>query len=357
MKAHLIVVALVLAACAGTKSAPPPKAAAAPDSNQPGVSALELAAQAEVRNSTERVFQIAPFDPQPALGPMTAKVKIEVCSDFQCPFCARLVPTVHDLAENYGELVRIVWRNCPLPFHEHALPAAEAAVEVFGQAGDKGFWAFHNALFEHQDKLDVEGLVGLAKGIEGVNAEQVRAALADHRHAARIQKELQGLVDSGAAAGGFGTPATFVNGRLIAGAQPYQAFESAVEAALQETPEHYAQALADSQAAYPMARARHILIQYKGSQGADAKITRSKDEAKALASKLHGRIVQEHADIATLARENSDCPSAPDGGELGRFTRGELVPEFEAVLFTLAPGQISSVVETPFGYHIILRED
>ncbi len=366
MKAHLrpvhalsLCVALISTACMSTKAKEPPKSASDAHEEEPssGVSQLELAAQEAVQNSTERIFVIAPMDKQPALGAENAKVRIEVCSDFQCPFCARIVPTVHDLAENYGELVRIVWRNCPLPFHEHALPAAEAAFEVFSQAGDKAFWAYHDALFQHQESLDLEGLVQKAKAIEGVDAEQVRAALTDHRHAPHIQLELQQLVDSGAAAGGFGTPATFINGRLIQGAQPYESFEQAVERALQETPEARVQAEQASVEAFPMARVRHILIQYTGAQGADTKVKRTKEEAQALAQDLHKRIVMDHADMAALAREKSDCPSAPDGGELGRFTRGELVPEFENVLFAMAPGQISSVVETPFGFHIILRED
>lgn len=107
-----------------------------------------------------------------------------------------------------------------------------------------------------------------------------------------------------------------------------------------------------------MARARHILLQYVGSEGADpSKVKRTKDEARALAQQLHKQLLEGKSDIAQLAREKSDCPSAPDGGELGRFTRGELVPQFEEVLFTMAPGQMSSVVETPFGFHIILREE
>src|SRR3954454_17105145 len=123
MKAHLIFAALlVLTACVSTKPKEAPKAAnTAPGQEQaPGVSQLELAAQAAAQSSVERVYVLAPMDKPPSLGSANAKVKIEVCSDFQCPFCARIVPTIHDLTENYGELVRIVWRNCPLPFHEQA---------------------------------------------------------------------------------------------------------------------------------------------------------------------------------------------------------------------------------------------
>src|SRR5690606_5723232 len=119
----------------------------------------------------------------------------------------------------------------------------------------------------------------------------------DHRHAPHIQAELQGLVDSGAASGGFGTPATFINGRLVSGAQPYQVFEAAVERALAETPEARAQAEAESAAAYPMARARHILIQYVGAEGTEPKVTRSKEEAQALVQKLLTRIRDEKADM------------------------------------------------------------
>jgi hypothetical protein len=253
--------------------------------------------------------------------------------------------------------VRVAWRDCPLPFHKHAVPAAEAAREVYLQAGDAGFWAYHDALFAHQGALESQALVDLAKGVSGVDSEKVRLALADHRHRAAVEADLRGVLDSGAASGGFGTPATFINGRMISGAQPYEVFEQAVERALIETPEAYANAKAQSEQAYPMARARHILIQYKGARGAEPKVTRSKEEARALAERLAARIVKEHADMARLARENSDCPSAPDGGELGRFTRGDLVPEFELALFALEPGQVSGVVETPFGFHIIQREE
>lgn len=305
----------------------------------------------------ERVFSIAPSESAPSIGRADAKVTLEVCSDFECPYCARLVPTLHELVENYGDLIRVVWRNCPLPFHPLALPAAEAALEVFAQAGDTGFWTYHDVLFAHQSSLEVEKLPELAKGIAGVDQAKIKAALADHRHVGHVRAELSAVVDSGAASGGFGTPATFVNGRLLEGAQPYDAFEQAVERALIETPEAHKAAKAQSDLSYPMARARHILIQYKGARGADAKVTRSQDEARVLAESLALRLAKERGNFADLAREKSECPSAEQGGELGRITRGDLVPQFEDALFSLKVGEVSSVVETPFGYHIILREE
>ena len=305
----------------------------------------------------ERLYQISKTDNAPALGPADAKVTLELCSDFQCPYCAQLGPTVHELHENYGELLRIVWRNCPLPFHSDALPAAEAALEVQAQRGDPAFWAYHDLLFAHQDNLSAAALVAHAGVIEGVDSERVRAALADRRHMQHIQSEVTSLVESGAASDGLGTPVSFINGRMYTGALPYEKFEDAVERALQEQPEARAKAEAESQAAYPMARLRHILVEYQGARGAEKHVTRSQEQAKQRAAALRSRLIDGHVPFAQLAREESDCPSKKDGGELGRFTRGDLEPHLEVALFALSPGQMSEVVESPFGYHILLREE
>jgi protein-disulfide isomerase len=357
MKKRWLLLLCVCVGCARGKPAKNPGAPVQGGTEHGSEAPAALPSALEQGSDVERVFVLPRSAQTPKLGRDDAKVWLEVCSDFECPFCAQLAPTVHELVENYGELIRVTWRNCPLPFHKHAMPAAEAAREVFVQAGDAAFWAYHDALFAYQGELEPNALVELAKKVQGVDAEKVRAAVADHRHEAAVRADLTAVVESGAASGGFGTPATFVNGRLIAGAQPYDIFEQAVERALVETPEAYAGAKAQSELAYPMARARHILIQYRGAQGAEPKVMRSKQEARALAEQLSTRIVREHADVARLAREHSDCPSAPQGGQLGRFTRGDLVPQFEAALFELKPGQISGVVETPFGFHVIQREE
>ncbi len=98
--------------------------------------------------------------------------------------------------------------------------------------------------------------------------------------------------------------------------------------------------------------ARHILIQYQGA--ARATQSRSRDEALALAQDLAKR-AQGGENFEELAKSNSDGPSAPQGGMLGRFPRGQMVPEFEAAAFLLKPGEVSGVVETPFGFHVIQR--
>ncbi len=353
----ILALALWASACAGTPTPKPVTAKAAAPEVAPENMQSDHLAPAARDTAVERIFPLGPSNTAPKRGGVSAKVTALVCSDFECPFCARLKPTLDELEENYGELLRIEWRNCPLPFHEHAMPAAEASVEVFTQAGDKAFWAFHDALFAHQDALEASKLVQYAHGIGGVDSAKVAAALADHRHAERVANDLRTIAESGAASGGFGTPATFINGRMIAGAQPYEVFEDAVERALQESPAARKQAEAESAVAYPVARVRHILIQWQGVRGAGENVKRTKEEAQRLATKLHDEIVLRRGDMAELAKKHSDCPSAPDGGELGRFTRGELVPQFEQAMFALQVGQVSEVVETPFGYHVILREE
>jgi protein-disulfide isomerase len=347
----------LLVACAA-RSTPPKAAPSAPPAPEASADTRGLRTRpAPGTNEVERIYTLAPTAPTPQRGRDDAKVAIEVCSDFECPFCARLVPTLHEIEQNYGEFVRITWRNCPLPFHEFALPAAEAAREVMAQGGSSAFWAFHDLLFAHQDALAPEQLAEYAKSVPGIDGDKVLAAVRDHRHIGLIKSELMGLVDSGATSQGFGTPATFVNGRLLSGAQPYEKFEDAVEKALAETPTQRAEAVANSAAAYPMARARHIMVQWKGAEGADASVVRSKEEAYQRALEVQKKLLARSGDFASLAKEYSNCPSAAQGGELGRVTRGEFVPEFEAVLFTLAPHELSGVVESAFGYHVIEREE
>ncbi|HEX5656137.1 MAG TPA: thioredoxin domain-containing protein [Polyangiales bacterium] len=332
---------------------PKPAAQVPAATQESGPAKFPLSERKELSGDVERIYELARSADAPSLGGADAKVTLEICSDFQCPYCAQLAPTVHELHENYEELLRIVWRNCPLPFHEHALPAAEASLEVQKQGGSKAFWAYHDLLFAHQHELSAEALVALAGQLEGVDSMQVRAALSDHRHAAHVREELLAVVDAGAASNGLGTPATFVNGRLLAGAQPYANFEDAVERALQELPSARAHAVEASKQAYPMARVRHILVQF--SEAREAHVKRSREEALAKAQLLRTQVTP--SSFAQYASAESDCPSKQDGGELGRFTVGELEPTIELGLFALEPGQISEVIESPFGFHILLRED
>ena len=99
-------------------------------------------------------------------------------------------------------------------------------------------------------------------------------------------------------------------------------------------------------------QASHILLMYKGSAHSSA--TRSKEEAASQIAELKTRI-EGGADFAEIARETSDCPSGAQGGDLGTFGRGQMVPEFETATFAMEVGELSDVVETDFGYHLIQR--
>lgn len=96
----------------------------------------------------------------------------------------------------------------------------------------------------------------------------------------------------------------------------------------------------------------HILIAYKGADSAKESVSRTKEQAAALAADLKKQL-DGGADFKTLARKNSDGPSAAEGGSLGTLGRGTMVPVFENAAYALTAGQNSSVVETQFGYHII----
>ena len=75
----------------------------------------------------------------------------------ECPYCKRVIETVKQVEKNFGQKVRLVWRNLPLPFHKQAMPAAQAAMEAYDQKGDQAFWRFHDKLWEAQ---------GQPKGLE-----------------------------------------------------------------------------------------------------------------------------------------------------------------------------------------------
>ncbi len=103
-------------------------------------------------------------------------------------------------------------------------------------------------------------------------------------------------------------------------------------------------------------RASHILIQYAGAQSAPTSTTRTKEEARAIAEKLLPQVTTKN--FADFAKKYSEEPGAKDtGGDLNWFGKDVMVPEFEAPAFALKVGEISKVIETPFGFHIIYKTD
>ena len=168
----------------------------------------------------------------PARGPATAPVVLQVFSDFECPYCARVRPTLDALQAHYGDRLRIVWRDLPLPRHAHALAAAEAAREVLAEHGAEAFWRMHDLLFAAQ--ASEEGLSPAAierLAIEaGADRARLRLALEDHRHRAVIDAD---IAAAGATRLRMGTPAFFVNGHFMSGARPLAEFRQRIDALLE----------------------------------------------------------------------------------------------------------------------------
>ncbi len=164
----------------------------------------------------------------PAVGPKSAPVQIVEFSDFQCPFCSRVVPTVKQIEEKYKGKVRLAFRQYPLPFHDHAQLAAEASMA----ANEQGkFWEMHDKLFANQQALNRPDLEKYAQEI-GLNVEKFKADLDGNKFKTAVAADV--AYANGLGGGGFGTPTFFINGKKIAGAMPFESFASIIDEELKK---------------------------------------------------------------------------------------------------------------------------
>ena len=157
----------------------------------------------------------------PSIGPASAKVTILHYYDYQCPFCAKILPTLDQIARDYPKDVRIVYKMHPLSMHPDAMPAAEAALAANAQGK---FFEMHKALFANQRALKRESFIAAAKEI-GLDVERFTKDLDSHAYAPVVEKQAKEMEDIGAT----GTPATFVNGRYLSGAKPYANFKDVID--------------------------------------------------------------------------------------------------------------------------------
>jgi protein-disulfide isomerase len=158
----------------------------------------------------------------PSLGRASAPVTLIEFSDFQCPFCQRVAPTLKKLRETYGDKVRIVWKDFPLTqIHPQAFKAGEAA----HCAGDQGkYWEYHDRLFANQQQLQPDDLKKHAADL-GLDAAAFGACLDSSKHGERVRDG----VAQGTRLGVNSTPTIYINGRMLSGAQPYETFASVID--------------------------------------------------------------------------------------------------------------------------------
>ena len=163
-------------------------------------------------------------DDDPAKGNDNAPVTIVEFSDFQCPFCAKFyTQTLPQIEEEYIKTgkARLVYRDFPLDSHKNSQKAAEASE----CADDQGkFWEMHNIMFDNQDSIGVSSLKKYAENI-GLDTAKFNECLDSGKYQAEVQKDLA----DGQKYGVTGTPAFFINGRLVSGAQPFDVFKGIID--------------------------------------------------------------------------------------------------------------------------------
>src|SRR5439155_11831939 len=158
-----------------------------------------------------------PIEGSPVRGSDSALVTVVEFSDYQCPFCSRAHATVQQLEKDYGEKLRVVMKQNPLSFHPFARPSATAAIA----AGAQGkYWEMHEKMFGNQQALDEPSLEKYATEI-GLNIEKWKA----DRNAAAVSDTIQKDQSLASQLGANGTPAFFINGRKLSGAQPFDRFK------------------------------------------------------------------------------------------------------------------------------------
>jgi protein-disulfide isomerase len=167
------------------------------------------------------VWKLALRGDEPMRGAKEALVTLVVYSDYQCPFCKRVEPTMDQILEKYGDSVRQVWKNNPLAFHKNARISAQATCA----AGAQGkFWELHKVLFDNNQKLEKEDLLGYAKTL-GLDMAKFEADFAGEACAKAIDDDVKLASEVGAR----GTPNIYINGRQLRGALPFEQIEPIIQ--------------------------------------------------------------------------------------------------------------------------------
>jgi protein-disulfide isomerase len=161
----------------------------------------------------------------PVKGPAKAPIELIEFADFQCPYCLSISPTLKKVLDTYGDRIRFVYRNFPLDSHPNARPAAEAA-QCANEQGQ--FWPYHDRLFGDPGKLSDAELKQAAAAL-GLDSPRFNKCVDEHKYRSIVDADLK----AGTEAGVTGTPAFFINGRLLSGAQPFDAFKHVIDEELE----------------------------------------------------------------------------------------------------------------------------
>jgi protein-disulfide isomerase len=164
---------------------------------------------------------IAKVADRPSKGPETAPIELIEFSDFQCPFCESAFPTVNQVLNTYGDRIHFVYRHYPLVIHPRARPAAEAA-QCAAEQGK--FWPFHDRLFGDQSRLSDADFKQHAAQL-GLDTKQFDTCVDSHKYQGEIDNDIR----AGDEAGVSGTPAFYINGRMLSGAQPFAEFKRIID--------------------------------------------------------------------------------------------------------------------------------
>jgi protein-disulfide isomerase len=184
---------------------------------------LRAAARVAVRLEPPRVVVEIP-EGAPSTGPASAPVTIVEFTDYQCPYCHRAQGVMDQVLSRYPGKVRLVHLEFPLDGHPAAVPAARAA----RCAGEQGkFWEYHRNLMTAPGPLDDADLKRRAASLQ-LSASPFGSCLSSDRHDGAIQASLE----QGEGLGVTGTPAYFINGRMLSGARPLEAFTEIIDGEL-----------------------------------------------------------------------------------------------------------------------------
>ena len=180
-------------------------------------------------NPYEEVMKRLTIKDRPTKGPKDARVTIVEFSEFQCPYCARGYQTMkNQVLKEYGDRVRLVFKHFPLQsIHPWAEPAAVATDCVFKQKPE-AFWAVHDALFDSQREINAQNLkekVIAAVAKDGIDTKALQECMDKQSTLAQVKADQQNGIENGVK----GTPAFFINGCFLSGAQPFEAFKAIID--------------------------------------------------------------------------------------------------------------------------------